>query len=68
MTRDEELIAAFVQGAKWWEFCQAGATLWPSDRAAAEKAAAELFKRGELGLSQVAFAERRIKQREEEGR
>lgn len=45
-----ENVRSFVQGAQWWEFKQAGATMWGSDRFAAEVRATEMQRSGELGL------------------
>lgn len=44
----------FVAGARWWEFKQTGATMWPSDQqeayeAAPAKIASHLASRAERG-------------------
>lgn len=48
------LIAAFIQGAKWWEFQSRGATMWPSDQEAAEAAARVRAEQGTLGKHMLA--------------
>ena len=45
----DELITAFVQGAKWWEYHQTGATMWASDQDQAEGRAEEMARNGTLG-------------------
>lgn len=47
----DELIIAFVQGAKWWEYLKTGATMWPSDRDQAELEAKIRAADGTLGKS-----------------
>ncbi len=44
-----ELIIAFVQGAKWWEFTSTGGTMWQSDQQLAEKEAIRRKQNGTLG-------------------
>jgi len=36
-------MIAFVQGAAWWEYHRAGATMWQSDRKLAEEEAARRY-------------------------
>lgn len=45
------LVVAFVQGAKWWEYHQTGATMWASDQDQAEGHAEEMARNGTLGKS-----------------
>lgn len=40
---------AFVQGAKWWEYQQAGATMWQSDQKEAHEQAKWLAEQDKLG-------------------
>lgn len=47
----DALIVAFVQGAKWWEYHQTGATMWASDQDQAEGHAEEMARNGTLGKS-----------------
>ena len=47
--RDLQLIRAFVDRVRWWEFTQEGATLWPEDRNIAESEAEKRLARGNLG-------------------
>jgi hypothetical protein len=49
---DAALVRAFVQGAKWWEFRQSGATMWPSDRDLVERVAIERLAKGTLGAEE----------------
>lgn len=49
VTDDNALLNAFIQGAKWWELHQTGATMWRSDQEAAAVEAERLLKRGMLG-------------------
>jgi len=53
----DELITAFVQGAKWWEYHQTGATMWASDQDQAEGRAEEMARNGTLGKSLNAGAD-----------
>lgn len=46
---EEELINAFIQGAKWWEYHSTGATMWQSDQGLALKEAVIRLKAGTLG-------------------
>lgn len=50
---DQELLIAFVQGAKWWEWHKEGATMWNSDQAIAWRQAEERLKNGTLGISEM---------------
>jgi DNA-directed RNA polymerase subunit RPC12/RpoP len=45
----DALIISFVQGAKWWECHQTGATMWQSDQHIAEKEAIRRSKNETLG-------------------
>lgn len=45
----DALIVAFLQGAKWWEYLDTGATMWPSDQDRAVREAERLAKDGTLG-------------------
>lgn len=44
------LLAAFVQGAAWWEYHQTGFTMWQSDRRLAEAEATLREQNGTLGV------------------
>ena len=44
----DDLRRAFVMGAKWWEFRQTGATMWQSDRNAAEEEAELRYPGGKV--------------------
>ena len=46
----KRLIAAFVEGAKWWEHHKEGATMWQSDQRLAQIAAECRLAAGILGL------------------
>jgi hypothetical protein len=46
---NDDLIRAFVQGAAWWEYVSAGATMWPSDRDRSKKEAESRSLDGSLG-------------------
>ena len=48
---------AFVQGAKWWEFRQTGATLWPSDRDEAYAIAEQKILAGQRVAARAAGGE-----------
>jgi len=50
LNRAESLNVAFVQGASWWEYHQAKATMWQSDRRLAEEEAARREQNGTLGV------------------
>ena len=50
----DDLRRAFVMGAKWWEWRQTGATMWPSDRNEAEAKAEEVFPGGRPPSSDAA--------------
>lgn len=62
MTPDA-LIVAFVQGAKWWEYHQTGATMWASDQDQAEGHAEEMARNGTLGkfVRETIYKARKIK-------
>lgn len=49
MNEDDKLIAAFIQGAKFWEYSQTGFTMWQSDQRLAEKEAIRKLKNKTLG-------------------
>jgi len=53
----DELITAFVQGAKWWEYHKTGATMWPSDTNVAKLKAEYKALDGTLGKSLNAGAD-----------
>jgi len=44
-----DLLYAFVQGAKWWEYEKEGATMWQSDQELAWKTAECRLAAGVLG-------------------
>jgi len=46
----EEKVVAFVQGAQWWEYAKAKATMWASDRNRAEAEAVSKQQAGTLGV------------------
>lgn len=47
-----ELLVAFVQGAKWWEYhSRGGATMWTSDQELAQQAALEMERDNTLGIA-----------------
>jgi len=48
---DNELIIAFIQGAKWWEYYKEDATMWQSDQDLAEAEALRRFENDTLGRS-----------------
>lgn len=48
------LIMSFVQGARWWEYRQTGATMWQSDQIEAEAEAEKRWENGTLGISRTA--------------
>ena len=48
-TQPPSPLIAFVQGAAWWEYKSRGATMWSSDRVAAEQEAANRVDNGTLG-------------------
>lgn len=48
MAVPSELIAAFVQGAQWWENTKTGATMWQSDQDKAETEATTRLLSGKL--------------------
>jgi hypothetical protein len=39
----DELLVAFVKGAKWWEFHKSGGTMWQSDQHLAEEEGAKHY-------------------------
>lgn len=43
-----DIRRAFVEGASWWEWHQAGATMWTSDRILAENEAERRYPEGKL--------------------
>ncbi|MCK5603965.1 hypothetical protein KAR91_18910 [Candidatus Pacearchaeota archaeon] len=45
----DAMKAAFIQGAKWWEYESTGATMWPGDQDRALAAAIKRAKDGTLG-------------------
>ncbi len=47
------LVVAFIQGAKWWEWKQTGATMWQSDQNEALEEAEGRERRGTLGKGLV---------------
>ena len=51
----DDLRRAFVMGAKWWEYHQTGATMWPSDRNLAEAEADRRYPEGKLPDVQQAY-------------
>jgi len=46
---NDELIIAFVQGARWWEHHKTGATMWSEDQKSAEMEASRLLDERKLG-------------------
>ena len=46
---DAQLIVAFLQGAKWWEYVSRGATMWNTDQQKAVGKAQSLLRDGNLG-------------------
>lgn len=46
---EEEMLIAFVQGAKWWEGVTTGATMWQEDQNDAYKEAQRKLADGKLG-------------------
>jgi len=44
----DDLRRAFVAGAKWWEWENTGATMWPTDRDLAEAEAERRYPNGKL--------------------
>lgn len=49
----DPLVIAFLQGAKWWEWQQTGATMWPSDQQQTLAKAQHMLANGSLGKSHV---------------
>jgi len=49
---DNELLAAFVQGAKWWEWYRTGGSMRKVDKDIACRQAEERLENGTLGLSE----------------
>jgi len=47
-TRNPDLLEAFVDGAKWWEWKSRGATMWASDVNDALTEAERRSKKGDL--------------------
>lgn len=45
----DALIAAFIEGAKWWEYHKTGFTMWQSDQHDAEREAQRRAKNQTLG-------------------
>jgi hypothetical protein len=45
----QDLLIAFVQGAKWWEFITHEATMWQSDQNRALEEAKQRLENGTLG-------------------
>lgn len=55
---ENDLRRAFVNGAKWWEFHETGATMWQSDRNLAEAEAEKRYPGGkdnELAATRAAL-------------
>jgi hypothetical protein len=50
---DQELIIAFIQGAKWWESHKTGATMWQSDQNLAADMAKKRLMKGSLGRDSI---------------
>ena len=44
---EDDLRRAFVEGAKWWEYYEVGATMWPSDVDLAEAEAEKRYPMGQ---------------------
>lgn len=44
----DDLRRAFVAGAKWWELCKTGGTMWPADRDKAEAEAESRYPGGRV--------------------
>lgn len=43
----DDLVSAFVAGAKWWEYKKIGATMWQSDQRLAEEEAISRYQKHE---------------------
>lgn len=61
----KQLMRAFVQGAKWWQFYSQDSTMWQSDQELAWKEAAKRLYDGTLGEPNKTEA---IMEREDEAR
>ena len=53
----ERLLLAFVDGAKWWEYRETGATMWQSDQRGAYLVAEERLAAGTLAVLGEALRE-----------
>ncbi len=56
--RDAELIRAFVQGAKWWQFHKNGSTAFASEVDEMEAKATEMLQNGALGETMEQYMKR----------
>ena len=65
--KQPSLITAFVQGAKWWEYTEKCATMWPSDQDRAHEAAVDKMNKGTLGMDVVAVAIKKTEHAEQDG-
>lgn len=48
---DTVRIIAFVQGAKWWEYCSTGGTMWQRDQIKTEEEARRRLQNKTLGIA-----------------
>lgn len=48
--RENELVTAFIQGAKWWEWHKQNATMWQSDQRLAYEEAIKYLRANMLGV------------------